>query len=440
MALKSKSEYEEETAANRERRMEWWREARFGVFVHYGLYSVLKRHEWAMSIENRKIQEYEKLADSFLPVQGAPREWVRLAKQAGAKYMVLTTRHHEGFSLWNSKVNSYNCVNYGCGRDLVLEYVEACREFNMKIGFYSSLMDWHHPDGWKCAFDREARIRFTDYLMELNRELMSNYGKIDILWYDVPRPMESWEGWNSLEMNQMVRRLQPDIIINNRSRLEEDFGTPEGKITAGDRDWEACMTFNGISWGYVDSEQAASYSYNAHGILNMLHTCTAGGGNLILNIGPAPDGSNPAEAVEPLTRIGRWLEENGEAVYGKKERTDNLWLPSGLCVFSQSGKTVYAWVKITPPDGILVLGGFVSRLQSARLLSTSEEIPFIQEGTRRIVLRLPDQPLDPVMNVPVISLTFDEAPVRQRGMSCYPQFYGGRIWEEQEEKTNEKSI
>lgn len=144
--------------------------------------------------------------------------------------------------------------------------------------------------------------------------------------------------------------------------------------------------------------------------------------------------------MEPLTRIGRWLEENGEAVYGTKEKTDNLWLPSGLCVFSQSKKMVYAWVKITPPDGRLVLGGFVSRLQSARLLSNGEEIPFVQEGTKRIVLTLPDRLLDPVLNVPVIALTFDEAPVRQRGMSYYPHFYGGRIWEDTEEKIDEQTM
>jgi alpha-L-fucosidase len=141
--------------------------------------------------------------------------------------------------------------------------MDACREFGLRMGFYSSLMDWHHPDGWRCAFDTQARARFTSFIRESNRELMTQYGKIDILWYDVARPMESWEGWDSLELNQMVRELQPDILINNRSRLDEDFGTPEGRVAAMDRDWEACMTFNDISWGYVDSAQAAPYSYNA---------------------------------------------------------------------------------------------------------------------------------------------------------------------------------
>ena len=243
MAILSRSEYEERMAQTRDARMDWWRKARFGMFVHFGLYSLLGRNEWVQVQENIPVDEYALLADRFNPKPGAPREWAKLAKAAGMKYMVMTTRHHEGFSLWDSKANPFNSVNYGPHRDIVREFVDACREFDLKIGFYTSLMDWHHPDGWKCAFDSAARKRFTDYIEALNTELLTQYGKIDILWYDVSRPMESWEGWDSLERNQRLRELQPDIIINNRSKLDEDFGTPEGHITALDRDWEACMTF-----------------------------------------------------------------------------------------------------------------------------------------------------------------------------------------------------
>ena len=204
--IMSKPEYEEWTASTRDKRMEWWREARFGMFVHFGLYSVLGRHEWAQAMENIPSDEYAKLADKFNPKPGAPREWARLAKAAGMKYMVMTTRHHEGFSLWDSKANPFNSVNYGPHRDIVREFVDACREFDLKIGFYSSLMDWHHPDGWTCAFDTDARRRFTDYIEALNTELLTNYGKIDILWYDVSRPMQSWEGWDSLVRNQRLRQ------------------------------------------------------------------------------------------------------------------------------------------------------------------------------------------------------------------------------------------
>jgi alpha-L-fucosidase len=300
-----------------------------------------------MSLENYPIEEYEKLANQFNPKPGAPRQWAELAAKAGMKYMVMTTRHHEGLSLWDSKVNPYNSVNHGPKRDIVREFVDACREFDLKIGFYSSLMDWHHPDGWRCAFDTQARQRFNAYIRELNRELLTQYGKIDILWYDVARPMESWEGWDSLEMNQMMRELQPHILINNRSRLDEDFGTPEEHLTAMDRDWEACMTFNGISWGYVDSAQASPYSYNAQRIIRMLNTVTAGGGNLLLNIGPTPDGSVPPEATEPLTTVGRWLAENGKAVYGKKPKSTYA-NSNGVCGASFDGSNVYVWNWIWP--------------------------------------------------------------------------------------------
>ncbi|MDR1542618.1 MAG: alpha-L-fucosidase, partial [Clostridiales bacterium] len=295
--LLSLPEYEAELAESRCRRMAWWREARFGMFVHYGVYAALGRGEWAMAFESIPVEEYERFADTFQPKEGVAEEWAKLALDAGMKYMVLTTRHHDGFSLWDSKVNPYNSVNYGPRRDIVREFAEACRKFDLRIGFYSSLMDWHHPDGGACAYDSAARQRFTDYIYRLNQELLTNYGKIDILWYDVAMPMESAEGWNSLERNQRLRELQPDIIINNRSLLPEDFGTPEEHVTAdGDgRDWEACMTFNNMSWGYIDSVQAASYNYRAHDILRMLNKATQGGGNLLLNIGPAPDGSVPPD-------------------------------------------------------------------------------------------------------------------------------------------------
>ena len=171
--LLSKDAYEERTAGTRDERMAWWREARFGMFVHYGLYSVLGRHEWAMAVENWPISEYEKLAEEFNPKPGAPREWAKLAKEAGMKYMVMTTRHHEGFSLWDSKANPYNSMNYGPKRDIVREFVEACREHDLGIGLYTSLMDWHHPDGWRCAFDTDARARFNAYIRDLNYELLT---------------------------------------------------------------------------------------------------------------------------------------------------------------------------------------------------------------------------------------------------------------------------
>ena len=170
----SKREYEAEIAKTRDERMEWYRNARFGMFIHYGLYSELGTGEWSQANQNYTVSEYEPLAKSFAPKKDCAREWCEMAKNMGAKYVVLTTRHHEGFSLWNSKVNPYNSYNV-CGRDIVKEFTEACREYGLKIGLYSSLMDWHHPDSWRCKNDPEARKRFLQYIEDINTELLTNY-------------------------------------------------------------------------------------------------------------------------------------------------------------------------------------------------------------------------------------------------------------------------
>jgi len=424
--LLSKPEYEKWIASTRAERMGWWREARFGMFIHYGLYALVGRNEWVMSLENIPIAEYETLAQQFNPKPGAPRAWAKLAKAAGMKYMVLTTRHHEGFSLWNSKANPYNSVNYGPKRDIVAEFVAACREFDLKIGFYTSLMDWRHPDGWRCAFDMEARARFNAYIRDINRELLTQYGKIDIMWFDVARPMETWEGWDSLTLVQMVRELQPHIIINNRTRLDEDFGTPEEHLTAMERDWEACMTFNGISWGYVDSAQAAPYSYNAQRIIKMLNTVTSGGGNLLLNIGPTPDGGVPAEAVAPLTTVGKWLAENGKAVYGVKPKADYR-SANGVSAASFDGKNVYIWNWIWPTGGEMALGGFVTPVKAVRLVKDGSPVAFEQRGHRILLKNLPKTSPDAHAGIAVLELEFDSAPEFHRA-SYYPQLHGGQDW------------
>ncbi len=422
----SKPQYEEQIAATRDKRMEWWREARFGMFIHYGLFSQVGRNEWVMACENVPPQEYEKLADTFSPKEGCCREWAKLAKEAGCKYMVMTTRHHEGFSLWDSKANPYNSVNYGPHRDIVKEFVEACREFDLKIGFYSTCMEWHHPDSGICAYDTEARRRYTQFLKDINTELLTQYGKIDILWYDVPEPMESWEGWDSLERNQFLRSLQPDIIINDRSRLDEDFGTPEEHITPSERDWEACMTFNGISWGYVDSDQALPYSYTPQRIVSMLQTCCERGGNLLLNVGPKPDGSIPYEVIDPLKKVGEWLKVNGEAVYGKLNKTyGNEYQLNGVSRPSSKGNTIYMWNKIWAPyNGKMVLGGLFDAPKKISFMDGTP-IKFEMKGDRIFLYDLPKENPDPILNIPLIKLEFDFKP-GHRFASYFPQLHGGR--------------
>ncbi len=405
-----------DAAKDRARRMKWWHEARFGMFVHWGLYAQLGRHEWAMNRERIPVAEYERLAATWKPKPRPAREWARLAKQAGMKYMVMTTKHHEGFCLWDTKMTDYNAAKCGPGRDLVAEYVEACREFGLRIGFYYSLMDWHHPDGARCAKDEKARRRFLDYTQGLVRELVTNYGKIDILWYDVAWPLSSPELWESAKMNAMVRRIQPDIIINNRSLLEEDFGTPEEHINpeqAG-RAWEACMTFNG-SWGWQPAPPEDWHSVRS--VLGMLRQVTAEGGNLLLNIGPHPDGSVPKEAVERLTAVGKWTAKNGEALYGKVERPAGRfeWMPTGQ--FTLKGKTAYYWCTRWPGTE-LTLGGIKGKLRAASLLADGRPVAFTQEKDRVILRGLPKNSPDKIAGVTVLKLEFATPPRQVLGAGC----------------------
>src|SRR5712672_2830872 len=324
--------------ADRARRMQWWHEARFGMFIHWGLYSVLGRHEWVMDNEGIPVADYEQLAKRFQPKANAARAWAKLAKQAGQKYMVLTSKHHEGFCNFDSKLTDYCATKQGPGRDLVKEYVDAARAEGLRVGFYYSLMDWHHPDGARCATDEAARQRFVAYTHGLIRELMTNYGKIDVLWYDVDWPLTP-DQWESQRMNDMVFQLQPDIIVNNRNGLPGDFSTPEQEIRAADkgRAWETCMTLND-SWGYHKADDSWK---TAKTIVHNLITCARGGGNYLLNIGPKPDGSIPQQSIEILQAVGKWTSQNGAAIYGT-ERNDFEW--HVYANFTQRGNTVYAHV------------------------------------------------------------------------------------------------
>lgn len=431
MSNLSRYEYEKMTAETRDERMAWFREARFGIFIHYGLYSELGTGEWSQANENYTVSEYEKLAEKFAPKEGCAREWCETAKKAGAKYVVLTTRHHEGFSLWDSKANPYNSMNF-CGRDIVREFVDACREFDLKIGLYSSLMDWHHPDSWKCANDPEARTRFLDYIEALNTELLTDYGKIDILWYDVSCPMENAQSWDSVNRNSRLRSLQPHIIINNRSALPEDFATPEQAIRAeADRDWESCMTLTRLAWGYVDDEQAKPFAASSKQIVRDIHLCTCGGGNLLLNISPMPDGSVTEDTKKRLTKVGDWLKVNGQAAYGKKFRTGPVYSANTLTAVSgdADAKTFYLWNWVWPKNGTLRFGGYMDAPKKISYLATGEEIDFETDGHRIILKELPTEVPDKILGVTVLKMEFDEKP-RHIFRSYYPQMHSGTDFSE----------
>jgi alpha-L-fucosidase len=405
-------EYQAQTAATRPGRMQWWHEARFGMFVHWGLYAQLGRHEWVMNRERIPLAEYEKLADTWKPVERPARAWARLAREAGMKYMVMTTKHHEGFCLWDTAQTEYNAARRGPGRDLVAEYVEACREFGLKIGFYYSLMDWHHPDGARCAVDEGARRRFLDFTKGCVRELCSNYGRIDILWYDVSWPLASAELWESAQMSQMARQLQPHLIVNNRAKLDEDFGTPEEHVTAEKegRAWEACMTFNG-SWGYMPISPDWR---SVREVVGLLNAATAGGGNLLLNIGPAPDGSVPPEAVERLSALGKWIGPNQEAIYGAVDRTQGRmeWLPTGT--WTLKGNTAYFWCTRWP-GAELAIGGLRVKVERASLLATGQSLGVEQSDNRLVLRGLPASQPDPIAGTAIIKLECSGPPKQVLG-------------------------
>ncbi len=383
----------QETPEERAARMQWWHEARFGMFIHWGLYSVLARHEWAMELEGIPVAEYEQLAKRFTPKPNSARAWAKLAKAAGQKYMVMTTKHHEGFCQWNTKLTNYCAPKQACGRDLVHEFVEAAHAEGMRVGFYYSLMDWHHPDGAKCATDEAARRRFVDYTHGLVHELCSNYGKLDVLWYDVHWPLDA-AGWESEKMNAMVRQLQPGIIINNRSGIPEDFDTPEQHIQASkDHAWEACMTMND-SWGY---QRADDDWKSPKTIARNLITCARGGGNYLLNIGPKADGSIPQPSIDTLTAVGKWLQKNGEAIYTAEPCKVHS---SAFANFTRKGNTLYIHVHFWPGETVAV-GGLTVKVNSAHLLANGAKVRVVQEPFRTrfegLPAAAPDSPVTTIV-------------------------------------------
>ena len=381
--------------ADRVRRMKWWHEARFGMFIHWGLYSVLGRHEWAMEEEGIPVAEYEQLAKRFQPAPNAARAWAKLAKAAGQKYMVMTSKHHEGFCNFDTKFTNYCAPKQGPGRDLVREYVEAARAEGLRFGFYYSLMDWHHPDGARCATDPEARKRFVEYTHGLVSELMTNYGKVDVLWYDVDWPLNA-DQWESERMNKMVFGLQPDIIVNNRNGLPGDFSTPEQEIVAekGTRAWESCMTLND-SWGY---QRADDNWKNPKTVIRNLVSCSRDGGNYLLNIGPKSDGSIPEDSIRVLTTVGQWMTRNGESIH----TTDRCQVhASEFAGFTRRGNTLYMHVHFWPGDTI-ALGGLMTKVTSARLLASGQSVKFEQERFRVRFTGLPaDAPDHPVTTIAI---------------------------------------
>ena len=376
--------------------IEWFVNNRFGLFIHWGLYSLRQRHEWTQFVEEIPRAEYEPLADRFTGKNFDAQALARLAKQSGMTYACMTTKHHEGFCLFDSKLTDYTSVRRSpARRDFIAEFAKACRKEGVRVCFYYSMMDWHHPD-WLALKrgDRQGHRRFLDYTHGQLRELCTNYGKIDMLFYDIPAPYDKPEEWRAEEMNAMVKKLQPGILVNDRNRLPGDYTTPEQVIIAepAGRAWQTCMTLSECTWGYGRGDTMwKSPKY----VVTLLQRIASQGGSFLLNVGPKPDGSIPAQAVRTLGKVGQWMKSNGESIY---RANDHRLVTCAVGGHSIVGNHVYVHAQIwaSPEIGV---GTIASPVKRVICLATGKPVRFRQEGTRLRLFGLPSSPPDPLATV-----------------------------------------
>jgi len=384
------------TAEQHDERMAWWREARFGLFIHWGLYAIpagewggrTDHAEWVRHTAHIPVEEYERLLSQFNPVKFDADAWVRLAREAGMKYLVITSKHHDGFCLFDSRQTDFDVMSTPFGRDILAELAEACRKGGVRLCFYHSIMDWHHPDylprrDWEQRPSEGADFdRYVAYVKTQLRELLTGYGALGVLWFD-----GQWEGtWTherGLDLYNHVRSLQPGIIINNRvdvggdslgltrpGHYAGDFGTPEQQVPPTGLpgvDWETCMTMND-HWGYNrhDSKWKSSRE-----LVRTLVDVVSKGGNFLLNVGPTPEGEFPPESVQRLADIGEWMRVHGEAIYGTQASPFRS-LPWGRCTqkaIEANPTRLYLHVFDWPADGRLRVPGLLNEVRQARVLS-----------------------------------------------------------------------
>lgn len=400
---------------------DWFVHHRFGLFIHWGLYSLAARHEWVKTRERLDDATYRKYFEHFNPDLYDPKAWAKMAKNAGMKYVVITTKHHEGFCLWDTKYTDYKAPNTPAGRDLLKPMVEAFREEGLKIGFYYSLLDWHHPeytvdgnhpqrddaDFIAKSLDRDMK-KYAQYMRNQVQELLTNYGKIDIIWFDFSFPKSNYKGlkgkgkddWESQEMLHIVHRLQPQILINNRLEIGADFHTPEQiqpqkhvTINGEKVVWEACQTLNG-SWGY-DRDNHDWKSPDL--LLRMLIDTVSKGGNLLLNVGPNARGEFQRRAVQTLEEIGQWMRLHSPSIYGCGE---SEFPPPPGCHFTQNGNRLYLHI-FTWPFRHIHLYGLSNRVQYAQFLHDASEVK-VKRDQDTLILELPIK--KPGVTIPVIEL------------------------------------
>ena len=407
---------EEETREQKDARMKWWREARFGMFIHWGLYAVPAGTwngkqiggigEWIMHQAKIPVKDYAALAGQFNPVKFNADEWVSIAKNAGMKYIIITSKHHDGFAMFKSAASPFNIYDATpFKRDPLAELAEACRRQGIKLGFYySEAQDWHHPGGaaagghWDPAQDGDMDEYIRKIAVPQVREILSNYGPLGVLWWDTPTGMTPERAREFLPL----LKLQPGIITNNRlgGGFPGDTETPEQHIPATgykDRDWETCMTMND-TWGYK------SYDNNWKSVETLLRNLVdiaSKGGNYLLNVGPTAEGVIPQPSVERLAAIGKWLEANGESIYATTAGPFKK-LPWGRCT-TKPGK-LYLHVFHWPADGVLnvPMSGTVLR---AYLLSEPEKALTVSASDRGCAIQLPATAPDPIDTVVVAEVS-----------------------------------
>ncbi|MDX2429349.1 MAG: alpha-L-fucosidase, partial [Bacteroides sp.] len=389
-----------ETEADKAERLEWWTDARFGMFIHWGLYAQAARHEWVKSRESISDEDYEKYFELFNPDLFDPAEWAKKAKDAGMKYAVITSKHHEGFNMFESEFTDYNIMNTPYGKDIIKEWVEAFRAEGLGVGFYYSLIDWHHPEYTidrlhpqrakskeeydELNKDRDMSI-YRKYLHNQVREILSSYGKIDILWLDYSFPGEFGKGhedWGSVDLLKMVRELQPGIIVNDRADLKDyaggwDFTTPEQykvqkwpEINGERIPWETCQTFSG-SWGYYRDE----YTWkDTKQLLVLLIESVSKGGNLLLNVGPTARGTFDQRADHALADMGKWMKYNSRSIYGCTEAPDVYPAPDN-CLLTYNPETNRLYVHLLDyPMKNFLLPGYGDKISYAQFLHDASEI------------------------------------------------------------------
>ncbi len=431
-----------ETPEAKEKRMEWWRNDRFGLFIHWGLYSVPARHEWVQQREQISTEDYEKrYFNLFDPDLYHPEEWAAKAKEAGMKYAVITTRHHEGFSLWDTKFSDFKATNTPAKRDLIKPFVEACRNAGLKVGFYYSLIDWHHPDftvdgTHAMRNNQEARAsnahrdmaKYRQFMKDQVRELLTNYGKIDMLFFDFSYPGKDGKGhedWDSEGLLKLVRQLQPDIIVNDRLGLDAgwgwDYRTPEQfmpqswpEIDGQKVPWETCQTFSG-SWGYNRDENTWK---STNQLIAMLIEVVSKGGNLLLNVGPTARGYIDDRAQERLEGIGRWMKYNDRSIYGCTAAPSEFQKPDN-CLLTYNPDTRRLYVHLLQwPFQTLYLPGFRGKVRYAQFLHDGSEVKFtvrteasshehmaITAGANDLIVTLPI--VKPNVEIPVLELILE---------------------------------